>query len=138
MGLQFPPGSIVLSVDENGHPKTEVRENLVRLGLWPTWLEIGCIHADQAREAAAQLQPDLPDDEKGVALTAELRAGLVAVTAFAFAVDGFYDTLRNELGPHPDQETWRKAVRRRRDTSRSARRCAITSSSVRTSRGKTQ
>jgi hypothetical protein len=36
-----------------------------------------------------------------------LQAGLVAVTAFAFAVDGFYDTLRNELGPHPDQETWR-------------------------------
>lgn len=107
MGLQFPPGSIVLSVDEYGHSKMEIRENLVRLGLWPTWLEIGCIHADQAREAAAQLRPDLPDDEKSAALTAELQAGLVALTAFAFAVDGFSDTLRNELGPHPDQETWR-------------------------------
>jgi hypothetical protein len=73
----------------------------------PTWLEIGCVHADPAHEAAAQLRPDLPDDEKGIALTAELQAGLVSVTAFAFAVNGFYDTLRNELGPHPDQEKWR-------------------------------
>jgi hypothetical protein len=110
MGLQFPPGAIVLSVDESGHPKMEIRENLLRLDLWPTWLEIGCIHTDQARKAAARLRPDLPGDEKGVAVAAELQAGLVAVTAFAFAVDGFYDTIRNELGPHPDQGTWRTGI----------------------------
>jgi hypothetical protein len=30
------------------------------------------------------------------------------MTSFAFAVDAFYDTVRNELGPHPDQPAWRK------------------------------
>ncbi len=108
MGLQFPAGSIVASMGEDGTPQLEVKETLVRLDLWPTWLEIGCQHAERARAVGATVVPDLADAEKFSALTAELQAGLVAITAFAFAVDGLYDTVRQELGLHPDQETWKR------------------------------
>lgn len=86
----------------------EIKQTLVRLDLWPTWLEVGCVHAEQARAANAILRPDLPDARKYSALTSELQAGLVAITAFAFAFDGFYDTVCHELGAHPDQSTWKR------------------------------
>ena len=79
-----------------------------------TWLEIGCQHAERARAVGAIIVPELTDAEKFSALTAELQEGLVAITAFAFAVDGFYDTIRQELGCHPDQ------TRRRNRTGRDA------------------
>lgn len=108
MGIQIPAGGLVVSISEDGTPQGEVKEVLVRLDLWPTWLEIGCIHADQARAAGERLTPELPDEEKFTILTDEMHAGLVAITAFAFAFDGFYDTVRHELGSHPDQAAWRK------------------------------
>lgn len=107
MGLQFPAGAVVVSLGDDRMVKMEVNQALVRLDLWPTWLEIGCLHAEQARVAGDRLKPELSDGEKYTTLTEELQAGLVAVTAFAFAVDGFYDTLRQELGVHPHQSTWR-------------------------------
>jgi hypothetical protein len=108
MGLQIPAGGLVVSLGDDGTPKMEIKQTLVRLDLWPTWLETGCVHAEQARAAGERLNPELSDSEKYTMLTEELQAGLVAVTAFAFAVDGFYDTLRQELGVHPDQATWRE------------------------------
>ena len=86
----------------------DINQALVRLDLWPTWLEIGCAHAKAARTAGERLRPDLPDADKYEVLTEELQAGLVALTAFAFAFDGFYDTVKAEMGPHPDQLTWKK------------------------------
>lgn len=79
-----------------------------------TWLEIGCVHAEQARTAGQRLSPGLSDAAKYTSLSEELQASLVAVTAFAFTFDGFYDTLRHELGAHPHQRTW-KAKRTSRD-----------------------
>lgn len=108
MGLQIPAGGVVVSLGEDGNPRMEVKQTLLRLDLWPTWLEIGCVHADQALAAGERLNPELSSQEKYTAVTEELEAGLVAVTAFAFAFDGFYDTLRQELGPHPDQARWKK------------------------------
>jgi hypothetical protein len=108
MGLQIPAGGIVMSLGEDGIMKMEVNETLVRLDLWPTWLEIGCLHAEQARAAGVRLNAELSDGEKYTTLTEELQAGLVAMTALAFAVDGFYDTLRQEFGAHPHQTTWKK------------------------------
>jgi hypothetical protein len=108
MGLQIPAGGLVVSIGDDGIMKMEVNQTLVRLDLWPTWLETGCLHAEQARAAGDRLNPELSDSEKYTTLTEELQAGLVAVTALAFAVDGFYDTLRQEFGAHPHQTTWRK------------------------------
>jgi len=108
MGFQIPAGGLVMSLGDDGGMKMEVNQTLVRLDLWPTWLEIGCLHAEQARAAGDRLNPELSDGEKYTTLTEELQAGLVAVTALAFAVDGFYDTLRQELGEHPHQAKWKE------------------------------
>jgi hypothetical protein len=79
-------------------PHTEVKTPLVRLDLWATWLEIGCAHAAGAAELADQLRSEtLGDEPKGNFLTQELQQAIVAVTAFAFAFDGFYDVVRHEL-----------------------------------------
>lgn len=119
MGLQIPAGGLVMPFGEDGAPTDlQVKEVRVRMDLWPTWLEIGCLHAEQARMAAQRLSARLPDSEKAIALTAELQNGLVALTAFAFAVDGFYDTLRNEWGRHPDEPAWKRGR-----TSRAAQVC---------------
>src|SRR5213082_1933771 len=89
MGLQFPEGSLVLSVGDDGRPHMEVKTPHVRLDLWLIWLEIGCAHAARAAEVADQLRSDtLNDETKGELLTQELQQAMVAVTAFAFAVDG--------------------------------------------------
>jgi hypothetical protein len=114
MGLQIPPGGLVVSIGDGGGPQMEVKQTLLRLDLWPTWLEIGCVHAEQARSAGERLSPGLSDAAKYTSLSEELQASLVAVTAFAFTFDGFYDTLRHELGAHPHQRTW-KAKRTSRD-----------------------
>jgi hypothetical protein len=108
MGLQVPPGGLVISTGADGKLNVEVGPILLRLDLWPTWLEIGCVHATQAQTAAEQLRPDLPDDSGYKYLSEELQAGVVAITGFTFALDGFYDTLRHELGDHPDQTIWKK------------------------------
>jgi len=88
MGLQFPEGSIVLTVGADGSPSIEVRETKIRLDLWPTWLEVGCVHAEQARAANALLEPGLPDADMHSVLTSELQVGVVAITSFAFASMG--------------------------------------------------
>jgi hypothetical protein len=108
MGLQFPEGGLELSLDQAGGSRLEIKRVLVRLDLWLVWLEVGCLHAEQARLAGAPLVPDMADADKANALTAELHAGLVALTAFAVAIDAFYDTIRHEMGRHPDELTWKK------------------------------
>jgi len=119
MGLQIPAGGVVMTLGEGGAPTDlQVKAVRVRVDLWPTWLEIGCVHTDQARMAAQRLIATLPDSDKASMLTAELQNGLVALTAFAFSVDGFYDTLRNEWGQHPDELAWKRGR-----TSRAAQVC---------------
>lgn len=108
MGLQIPAGGLLLSVNENGAPQAQVRQTLVRLDLWPTWLEVGCVHAERAKAAGERLNLGLAEHDKFITVTAELQDALVAMTAFAFAFDGFYETLRHELGAHPDQYAWKR------------------------------
>jgi hypothetical protein len=110
MSLQIPAGALVLTEGENDDVRMEVRSILVRLDLWTMWLEIGCIHAAQAAEFTGKLRPEGLDDATRAALLAdELREAMVAVTALAFALDGFYDVVQKEFGRHPDAESlWPK------------------------------
>ncbi len=106
MGLQIPAGGLVVGIGEDGSPETQIDVKL-KMDLWPTWLEIGCLHTDKAHVAGQRLNSGLSDSEKAALLSDELRAGLVAITAFAFSLDGFYDTVRNELGAHRYQDAWK-------------------------------
>jgi hypothetical protein len=106
MSMKIPAGGLRISLSEDGTPQASA-EMHVRLDLWPTWLEVGCRSAEDARSGNAGLSPDADSETKAVAVTKELHAGLVALTSFAFALDGFYDTIRAEMGHHPDEAKWR-------------------------------
>jgi hypothetical protein len=106
MSMRIPAGGLRFSLSGDGTPQGTA-EMYVRLDLWPTWLEVGCRSADDARSANAGLSPDDDSEAKAQMVTNELHAGLVALTSFAFAVDGFYDTIRAEMGHHPDEARWR-------------------------------
>lgn len=112
MSLRIPAGSLVISIGEDGKPESPPLVPHLRLDLWPTWLEIGCEHTRRAHETASQLSPDLADQDKANLLSRELQDAMVAMCAFAFAFDGFYDVVKSELGDHPDSAQWRQEGRR--------------------------
>jgi hypothetical protein len=105
MGLQFSTGGLTVQIADGGSGlQVQVEALRVRLDLWPTWLETGCAQTELARQAAHQLgQSVLADEERARLLAQELQGGLVALAAFGFAVDGFYDTAKFELGRHPQE-----------------------------------
>ena len=113
MGLQIPIGGLQVSIGDDGETHMTV-DPMVRLDLWTVWLEVGCVHASDAAEVAAMLATAVDDEDRSTLLRQELQQAMVAVTAFAFALDGFYDVTRQELGDHPHAEMWR----RRREESR--------------------
>jgi hypothetical protein len=90
-----------------------------RLDIWPWWLDIGIDHAKQALASRGRLLAVAggPEEKKGHALESECKAGMVAVSAAAFALDAFSETTRNYV-PGMDEliRAWNKA-----GTSRHAR-----------------
>ncbi len=60
MGLQFPPGNIVMLIGDDGRPHTEVNTTTLRIDLWTTWLEIGCEHAGRAAQIGARFGRTCP------------------------------------------------------------------------------
>jgi hypothetical protein len=112
MSLRIPAGSLAISIGEDGNPRSSPLVPHLRLDLWPTWLEIGCEHARHAHDTAAQVSPSLADEDKAMLLGRELQDAMVAMCAFAFAFDGFYDVVKSELGEHPNAAQWRQEGRR--------------------------
>ncbi len=114
MSLRIPVGAIKISLTADGAPG--VGDPVVpqlRLDLWPTWLEAGWVrHARRANDVGLRLTSDLSDEQKAELLARELKDGLVAMCAFAFAFDGFYDVVKSELGEHPNASQWRQEGRR--------------------------
>jgi hypothetical protein len=112
MSLRIPAGSLVISIGEDGNPESSPLVPHLRLDLWPTWLEIGCEHTRRAHDTAATVSPSLADPDKATLLSRELQEAMVAMCAFAFAFDGFYDVVKSELGEHPNAAQWRQEGRR--------------------------
>lgn len=102
MSLRIPAGSLVISIGKDGNPESSPLVPHLRLDLWPTWLEIGCEHTTRAHDTAATVSPSLADQDKATLLGRELQDAMVAMCAFAFAFDGFYDVVKSELGEHPN------------------------------------
>lgn len=112
MSLRIPAGSLVISVADDGTFLSPPLVPHLRLDLWPTWLEIGCKHTKRAHETATEFSTELPDQDKADVLGRELQDAMVAMCAFAFAFDGFYDVVKSELGEHPHAIQWRRSDRR--------------------------
>jgi hypothetical protein len=112
MSLQFPAGSIVIAIGDNGRTEMPPIVPHLRLDTWPTWLQIGCEHSSRAHETASRLQPSLGDPVKAEMLSSELRDSMVAMCAFAFAFDGFYDVVKSKLGEHPHAARWLQEAKR--------------------------
>jgi hypothetical protein len=112
MSLRIPAGSLVISIGEDGKLESPPLVPHLRLDLWPTWLEIGCEHTKRAHEITTEITQDLPDQDKADLLGGELQDAMVAMCAFAFAFDGFYDVVKSELGEHPHAAQWRREGRR--------------------------
>jgi hypothetical protein len=107
MNLQIPAGEFRIS-ELDGEVEMSIGTVLLRLDLWPVWLEVGCTHAATAAAATARLSPELDDLTKAALIRTELREAIVALTGLAFALDGFYGVVQQELGRHPDSPLWRK------------------------------
>lgn len=112
MSLRIPAGSLVISIGEDGKLESPPLVPHLRLDLWPTWLEIGCEHTKRAHEITTEIRQDLADEDKADLLGRELQDAMVAMCAFAFAFDGFYDVVKSELGEHPHAAQWRREGRR--------------------------
>jgi hypothetical protein len=112
MSLRIPPGGLVISIGEDGQLTSPPLVPELRLNLWPTWQEIGCEHTRRAHETAAEFRAGLADQDKADLLGRELQDAMVAMCAFAFAFDGFYDVVKSELGEHPGAAQWRQEGRR--------------------------
>lgn len=112
MSLRIPAGGLVISIGEDGKLESPPLIPHLRLDLWPTWLQIGCEHTKRAYETGSALTPEMRDEDKADLLGRELQDGMVALCAFAFAFDGFYDVVKSELGEHPDAPRWRQAGQR--------------------------
>jgi hypothetical protein len=98
--LRIPEGGLELSIGEDGKPSAHLRKIEVSLDVWPYWLDIAINNAIVAREARAELQTAAAegrDADKGPHLVDECKASMIACSAGAFALDAFYESVREQL-----------------------------------------
>jgi hypothetical protein len=111
--LQLPAGSIKITLDENGVPQMAPVTPHFRTDMWPYWLlesvEAGKLAIASAGHLAEAGNADPLDDAAlDLALSAELRSTMRAITAAAFAVDAFYSSVKARAGEHPSAKVWRE------------------------------
>jgi hypothetical protein len=96
---------------EEGVPSVEHQGIQLATEMWMHWMHIGLEHLDVAERSRTELLAALQsgdDDAKGKALSAETRAGMVAVASAGFAIDAFYaSTLERVAVPDTIRQAWR-------------------------------
>jgi hypothetical protein len=102
----------------DGVPSVEAAGSMsvsVRTDMWRFWLRGAIDAAAVAADVAGHIPLMLERVEAGAATYAvdladlairELIASMQAITASAFAIDGFYATVKYRSPPHPDQAKW--------------------------------
>jgi hypothetical protein len=109
MQLKIPASGLVIPLDGSTPPPVSVQ---VRLDTWQHWLRIAVANVALATQAHKRLlvaHTAKEDASKGAALEEEFRAPMVAMTSAAFALDGFYASLKERIPLEADlQAAWAK------------------------------
>lgn len=106
-GMDLNISGIKIPLDGSESPPVTAT---VRLDTWQHWLLVACDNVVLASAEEEKLHAAIAADDaaKGVALEAEFRPSMTALSACAFAIDAFYGTVVERFGSHPDHATWRK------------------------------
>lgn len=105
MNLRIPAGGFV--VDRDG---ASARVEL-SIDMWPYWVDIAMDQVLLAHSAREQLLAAITDGDgnaKGKALIEECKASMVAISACAFAIEAFYDSVTERTTIQPSlAEAWK-------------------------------
>jgi hypothetical protein len=110
--IRIPAGALRISIGEDGKPTMDPIIPQLRTDMWPHWLLEAVDAVPAARSAADEVSrlaavPERDEAALDLALSAELRATMRAITASAFAVDSFYSSVKARSPAHPHAEAWR-------------------------------
>jgi hypothetical protein len=109
--LRIPAGAIRISIGSDGQPVMDPLVPQLRTDMWPHWLLEAVVAAGDATDAASQVAtlcaaPERDEEALDLALSAELRASMRAITSCAFAVDAFYASVKARSPAHPHAGKW--------------------------------
>jgi hypothetical protein len=97
MSLRIPAGGLTIAVGNDGAPSASTLRFEVMLDVWPFWLDVALEHAASAVRARSRLEAlalrsgtDTLEKHHADPLVRECKAGMVAISAAAFALDNFY------------------------------------------------
>jgi hypothetical protein len=108
-GLSFPISPDGVLIRDAAHATLELRTDM-----WRFWLEEAIDAATAAVNIADQIPPlyeqfeadQATDEDLDRLVTRELIASMRAITASAFAIDGFYASVKARSPRHPQQDMW--------------------------------
>jgi hypothetical protein len=106
--------SAAAALDDSARNAGCVMSVAMSTGIWSTWATIAVREEDRAHRARYELVRTYPAGDWGDATTAELEASLVAISGAAFAIDGFYGSVKSWCPISEEQfaEWKRKKLRR--------------------------
>jgi hypothetical protein len=118
IGCDFRLGRLSIPLAPDGTPMRDGGQATLELrtDMWRFWLEEAIDAAVAAAAAADQIPPLYEQFEAGMATEEdldqlairELIASMRAITAAAFAIDGFYATVKARSPKHPQQDEWNR------------------------------
>ncbi len=85
-GSTFGIRDLKIWADTDGELQTSMRPQ-IGWEMWPLWVRVAVEHESQARTARIAIRAAADDHARSSALTDETRAGMVAVSACAFALE---------------------------------------------------
>jgi hypothetical protein len=97
MSLRIPAGGLNIAIGGGGRQRISTVRFEVMLDVWPFWLDVALDHAGNAVRARGKLEAlaktsgtDTLERRHADPLARECKAGMVATSAAAFALDNFY------------------------------------------------
>jgi hypothetical protein len=101
MSLRIPAGGLSIAIGDDGAPRASTVRFEVMLDVWPFWLDVALEHAASAMRARGRLEAlaiasgtDTLEKRHASPLIRECKAGMVAISAAAFALDNFYSVVQ--------------------------------------------